>query len=156
MNTVVRGFSVSVQIAIDYQQAMQNLRESLARNGFEILFELSLDRELERKAGLSWTQVGLNWQHYTILLVWSPLDAYPALLSDRDGGLLVPLNLCIAESDNTTFISAANQNGALKPGSTAIGIQTLVREQTNKIRHVLSELATHQGGSVDVVVATHS
>ncbi len=141
------GFSISVETKINYQETIQYLREVLAHRSFEVLHELPLDRELERKAGLRWPPLGLSWRHYTVFLVWSPLDARPALLSDRDGGLLVPLNLCVAEGDNATFIAAANHFNLLRQGNASIGTQTLLRDQAQRIRVVLSELAAQQDGA---------
>ena len=145
--STAHGFSISVKTKINYQETIEYLREALTRFGFEGLHELPLDRELERKAGLRWPQLGLSWRHYTVLLVWSPLDACPALLSDRDGGLLVPFNLCVAEGDNVTFIAAANHFNLLRPGNASIGTQTLLRDLSHRIRGVLSELETQQDGA---------
>lgn len=145
MNATSSGFSISMRTTISYREAVESLREALAHHGFEILFEFPLDRELENKAGLTWKQLGLPWKHYTVLLVWSPLDACPALLTDRDGGLLVPFNLCVAERDGTTFISAINHNGALKAGNVSLGAQALARDQSQKIRNVFSELVPQNG-----------
>lgn len=144
MSITGHGFSISVRTAINYQEVIQRLREALAHHGFEILLEFPLDRELERKAGLIWTRLGLNWRRYTVLLVWSPADACPALLSDRDGGLLVPFNLCVAEADGETSIAVTNHYAVLKPGNASIGIQTLVRGQAQRIRNILSELAVQK------------
>ncbi len=143
------GLSISIATKISYQLTIEVLREVLARFGFEVLYEFALDRESERKAGLRWPQLGLRWCHYTVPLVWSPLDACPALLSDRDGGLLVPFNLCVAEKDNTTFIAAANHLNLLRPGNASIGTHTLLREQAHRIRGVLSEIAMRQDGARD-------
>jgi uncharacterized protein (DUF302 family) len=136
MTTTVRDFSISVRTATSYQRAVASLREALKRHGFEILCELPLDRELEGKAGL-------RWEHYTVLVVWSPFDAYQALLSDRDGGLLVPFNLCVVEEENSSFVAVTN-HGALGRTAGPIGIQVLVRDLARKIRRVLAELATQE------------
>lgn len=141
MSTMTRGFSLSMRATVSHQETIQCLHDALARNGFEVLLEFPLDRELERRAGLRWMQLGMNWSHYTVLVAWSPADACPALLSDRDGGLLVPFNLCVAEREGTTFISAANHHGALKVGNASLGAQVLVRDQAHRIRNVFSELA---------------
>lgn len=140
------GISISVETKVNYQEAIQCLREILTRRGFEVLYELPLDRELGRKAGLQWPQLGLSWRHYTVFLVWSPLDTCPALLSDRDGGLLVPFNLCVAEGNNATFIAVVNPSNLLRPGNASLGTQTLLRDQAQKIRGVLLEFATQQDG----------
>jgi uncharacterized protein (DUF302 family) len=136
MTTTVRDFSISARTTTSYQRALANLREALKRHGFEILFELMLDRELDRK-------VGLRWQHYTVFVVWSPFDAYQAVLSDRDGGLLVPFNLCVAEDGNSTFVAVSNHT-SLSRSAGPIGIQVLVRDLARKIRQVLVEVAMQE------------
>lgn len=136
MTTTVRDFSISARTATSYQRVLTILREALKRHGFEILCELPLDRELERK-------VGLRWQHYTVFVVWSPFDAYQAVLSDRDGGLLVPFNLCVAEEGNSTFVAITN-HASLNRSAGPLGIQVLVRDLARKIRQVLVEVAMHE------------
>ena len=133
MTNTVRDFSISVRATVSYQRALAKLREALKRHGFETLCELPLDRELERK-------VGLHPQQCTVFVVWSPFHAYAAVLSDRDGGLLVPFNLCVARDGSSTFIAVMN-HGALSPNGAPLGLQMLVRLLTDKIHEVLVEAA---------------
>jgi len=141
MNTTVRDFSISMRTTACYQQVVSNLREALKHRGFEILCEFLIDRELDRKVGLRWEQLGLRWQHYTVFVVWSPFDAYQALLSDRDGGLLVPFNVCVAQDAGSTFVAVTNHHGSLNTKDAPIGIQVLVRDLARKIGQVLMDLA---------------
>ncbi len=134
MTTTVREFSISVQTAKGYQQVLPDLREALERNSFEILSEFTLDREFERK-------VGFPCERCTVFVVWSPSDAYKALLSDRDGALLVPCNLCVSEVGDTAVLAASNQNLSLSAGRAPIGIQALLRDLARRTRQVLAELA---------------
>jgi uncharacterized protein (DUF302 family) len=136
MTTTMRDFSISVSTPISYQRAVTRLREALKRHGFETLCELPLDRELKRK-------VGLHWQHCTVVVVWSPFEAYQAVLNDRDGGLLVPINLCVAEDGNSTFFAVMNHR-ALSPNGGSLGLQVMVRDLADKIREVLAEAATQE------------
>jgi uncharacterized protein (DUF302 family) len=133
MPTTVRDFSISVRTPISHQRALTSLREALKRHGFETLCELPLDRELERK-------VGLRCQHCTVFVVWSPFHAYQAVLSDRDGGLLVPFNLCVAQEGSSTFIAVMN-HGALSRSVNSLGVQVLVRLLADKTHEVLVEAA---------------
>lgn len=140
MTTMVRDFSISMRAEGGYQQVVSKLREALKERGFEILCEVPVDRELDRKVGLPWEHLGLRWRHYTVFVVWSPFDAYQALLSDRDGGLLVPFNICVAEDGSSTFVAVANHNGGLSAKHAPIGIQVLVRDLTRKVRQLLADL----------------
>lgn len=136
MTTAVRDFSISVRTPTGYQQMLSRLRKALDLHGLEILHELPLDRELERK-------VGIRWQHYTVLVVWSPFNAYQALLSDRDGGLLVPFNISVAEDGGSTVIAVTN-HAAMVRNDGAIGVQVLARDLARKVRQVLMELAMQE------------
>lgn len=136
MTKTARGFSVSVRTHISYQRTLTRLREALRQHGFETLGELSLDRELERK-------VGLRCQPCTVFVVWSPFHAYQAVLSDRNGGLLVPLNLCVAQDGSSTFIAVMN-HAALNRSGGALGIQVMVRLLVDKIHEVLTEAVTQE------------
>ncbi len=142
MTAIVRDFSISVRTASGYQETVAVLREGLKRHGFEILCELPMDRELARKAGLPWERMGLRWRHYAMFVVWSPSDAYQALLSDRDGGLLVSFNLCVVGDGSWTFVAATNHYGAGSAKGGTIGVQVLIRELARKIRELLTEIGT--------------
>lgn len=144
MTTTVRDLSISVRTESSYQQVVTNLREALKNQALEILCELPVDRELDRKVGLRCEHQGRQWQHYTVFVVWSPFDAYQALLSDREGGLLVPFNVCVGEDGNSTFVAVSNLHGVLNAKDAPIGIQVLARDLARKIRQVLVEL-DHEG-----------
>jgi uncharacterized protein (DUF302 family) len=136
MTTTVRDFSFSARTGMPYRRVLSILREALKRHGFEVLCELPLDRELERK-------VGLQCQHCTVFVIWSPFDAYQAVISDRDGGLLVPFNITVAEHESSTVIAATN-HAALSRNGGSIGVQVLVQTLAKKVRRIFLELATQE------------
>jgi uncharacterized protein (DUF302 family) len=147
--TTVRDLSISVRSKDTYEITLLTLREALKRSGFEVLCEFPVARELERKVGLQWRQLGLHWQQrYTVFVVWSPSDAYQALLSDRDGGLLIPFNVCVAEDGASTAVAFTNHYGPLAAKSSSIGVQLLIRNLTRKFRQVLIEVAS-DGDTLD-------
>jgi uncharacterized protein (DUF302 family) len=141
MPATLRNLSISVRTAASYQRTLPALREALKRHGFEILCECPVDQELVRKVGLSWEHLRLPWQHYTVFVVWSPFDAWPALLSDRDGGLLIPFNLCAVDDGRSTFVAMINHCGVMGSNGQSIGVQVLVRDLTRRAHEVLMEIA---------------
>lgn len=136
MTTAVRDFSFSARTPMPYQRTLSVLREAVKRNGFEVLSELPLDSELQHK-------VGLRCQQCTLLVLWSPFDAYQALLSDRDGGLLVPVNVTVAERGGATVIAATN-HAALSLNGAPIGVQVLAQTLARKVRRIFLEVATQE------------
>lgn len=139
MTTAMRDFSFSARTEMRYQRVLSVLRAALKRNGFEVLCELPLDQELERK-------VGLQCRHCTVLVVWSPFDAYQAVTSDRDGGLLVPFNLAVGEHEGSTVVGAINLAAANRHGG-SLGVQVMAQSLAKKVRRVFLELATQENVS---------
>lgn len=139
MTTMTRESSFSVQTRLDFQCCLDLLRECLRCEGFRVAAEICFDREFKKN-------VGLAWQRYTVLVVWSPFYAYQALLSDRDGGLIVPFNLVVAEDDASTMLIATN-HGSSQRVDGPIGLQVLLREINRKIRQIFLHVGEHELGS---------
>jgi len=145
MTPIVKDFSISAVRANGYQVALPYLADALKRQGFETLYQFRLNPAVERKVGLSWRHLGLPWRDYTVLVVWSPPDACQAILSDRDGGLLVPFNVCVAGNDRITVAAVINHYGALIPRDGPVGARLVIRNLTRKFYQVLEEFSSREG-----------
>jgi len=145
MTPIVKDFSISAARETGYHEALPYLSDALKRQGFETLCQFRLNPALEHKVGLSWRHLGLPWSNYTVLVVWSPADVCQALLSDRDGGLLVPFNVCVAGNDRTTVAAVINHYGALIPRDGPVGTRLVIRNLTRKFYQVLQEFADQEG-----------
>ncbi len=158
MTPIVKGFSISAQRAASYQEAFSYLCRQLQQHGFEILNELEVGPALEHKLGLSWAHLGLRWQNCTVLVVWSPEDLCEAVLSDRDGGLLTPFNICVAGDGLSTVAAVINHYGPLIPRDGSIGIRLVIRNMTRRIYEVLQAFGTEEEVSLrhePEVIETH-
>ena len=93
---------IAVQTDAGFERTLESLRVELPRHDFRIVRELDLNRELD-------SAIGLTASQYTILIVWHPFSAYQALLSNPNGGLMVPFNLAVYQSGNVTTVSVLNQ-----------------------------------------------
>lgn len=133
MFTTTREYSLSIQIPVKFESCLSFLRQTLRRKGFQVLAEVPFRREFER-------HVGLDWQNYTVLVVWSPFLAYQALLSERDAGIFIPFHFVVAENGKTTLVAATN-HGLFGQVTGRIGLQVLARHLTGKIREIFSELS---------------
>ena len=136
MLTMTRDFSLSIKTILGYEQALELLRQALQREKFRILAEVPFHRELEK-------DVGMSLANYTVLVVWSSFHAYRALLSDRDGGLLIPFNLLVAEHENGTIIAATNHMlfGRVSGG---IRVQALARDLNHQMRQIFTQIAAQE------------
>jgi uncharacterized protein (DUF302 family) len=101
---------IAVQTEVGFERTLESLRIELSRHEFRILGEVNFSRELDSVIGLATTP-------YAVLIVWHPFAAYQALLSDPNGGLVVPFNLAVYQHGRVTTVSALNQPSLLPAAS---------------------------------------
>jgi len=130
---------IAIETAMDFDHTLESLRAELFRSEFRILTEVDFSRELDSHIGLSASQ-------YAILIVWHAFSAYQALLSDLNGGLMVPFNVAVYQNDGVTTVSVLLQPSLTPEAS--LGIRALGQDLNRRLRDVLLHLGTYeqQGG----------
>ncbi len=126
---------IAVQTEVGFERTLQSLRIELPRHEFRILEEVNFSRELDSVVGLATTP-------YAVLIVWHPFAAYQALLSDPNGGLMVPFNLAVYQHGHVTTVSVLNQPSLLPEAS--LGIRALGQDLNRRIRGVMLELGMYE------------
>lgn len=126
---------IAVQTEAGFERTLDSLRFELPRHEFRILREVDFSRELD-------SFVGLPISRYAVLIVWHPFSAYQALLSDPNGGLMVPFNLAVSQKDDITTVSVLNQ--PLLTPEAPLGIHALGQELNLRMRRVMLELISHE------------
>lgn len=129
---------IAVRTTMTRDRAIASLRDELPRRGFRIVTELPFDRELD-------TQIGVTASRYTVLVLWHPFSAYQALLSDPNGGLMVPFNVAVYENEGETTISVLSQ--PLLTSDASLGVRVLGQELNRRMREVLLQLASYESSS---------
>ena len=130
---------IAIETAMDFDHTLESLRAELFRSEFRILSEVDFSRELDSHIGLSASQ-------YAILIVWHAFSAYQALLSDLNGGLMVPFNVAVYQKDGVTTVSVLLQPSLTPEAS--LGIRALGQDLNRRLRDVLLHLGIYeqQGG----------
>lgn len=126
---------IAVQTEVGFERTLESLRIELPRHEFRILGEVNFSRELDSVIGLATTP-------YAVLIVWHPFAAYQALLSDPNGGLMVPFNLAVYQHGDVTTVSVLNQPSLLPKAS--LGIRALGQDLNRRMRGVMLELGMHE------------
>ncbi len=126
---------IAVQTESGFERTLELLRVELPRHEFRILEEVDFSRELD-------SFIGLATSRYAVLIVWHPFSAYQALLSDLNGGLMVPFNLAVYQNSNVTTVSVLNQP-SLTPEA-PLGIRVLGQELNRRMRRVMLQLGTYE------------
>ena len=122
---------IALQTEGGFDRTLGLLRIQLPRHEFRILGEVDFSRELE-------SVVGLATSRYVVLMVWHSFSAYQALLSDSNGGLMVPFSLAVYQNGDVTTVSVLKQP-SLRPEA-SLGIRALGQELNRRMRRVMLEL----------------
>ena len=89
------NYAHTVTVALSYEEAVQQTRESLAEQGFGVLSEIDVRATFEAKLG---AESARALGDYVILGVCNPALAERALTAEPDMGLLLPCNVVIRRS----------------------------------------------------------
>jgi len=94
------AYAFSKKVDYSYDDAIDKVTEALKAEGFGILTEIDVKETLKKK-------LDVNFKPYKILGACNPPNAYKALLSEEQIGLMLPCNVIVYVNDNDETIVAA-------------------------------------------------
>jgi uncharacterized protein (DUF302 family) len=134
--------ALSTTLRSSFVDAVQQTRESLAREGFGVLTEIDMKATLKAK-------LGEDMEDYLILGACNPPLAHQAVTVDRQIGLLLPCNVVVRSdptSEGTVHVEAMNPQLLVEvTGEPAL--KDIADQVTAKLQAALDSLAATQQAS---------
>lgn len=87
------------EVDMSFEDAVEKAKNELKNEGFGVLTEIDVKATLRKK-------LDVDFDNYIILGACHPQNAYKALQSERDIGLMLPCNVIVYVLDGKTFVSA--------------------------------------------------
>lgn len=96
------NYYISKKIDATFEQAIDEVKEALAIQGFGVLSEINMQQKLKEK-------LDVDFRRYTILGACNPAYAYKALQSEDKIGTMLPCNVVVQElRKNVIEVSAVD------------------------------------------------
>src|SRR5688500_10368146 len=128
-------YGVGLTIALDYQRAVESVKQALAAEGFGILCEIDVAATMKKK-------LDADFRPYVILGACNPPMAHRALTAERDIGLLLPCNVVVyaADEEGKSVVAAVDPEASIgRVGNEALA--PLAADVKARLRRVLDAVA---------------
>tara|TARA_B100000745_G_scaffold199280_1_gene131431 strand:+ start:412 stop:798 length:387 start_codon:yes stop_codon:yes gene_type:complete len=99
-------YGYSKVVAFPFEEAIEKITETLAREGFGVLTTIDVKATMKKK-------LDVDYENYTILGACNPQFAHQALEAEKEIGLLLPCNVIVYQTGNDVHISAMLPTAAM-------------------------------------------
>lgn len=132
MIATTSAYGISTTVELDYERAVERVKEALAAEGFGVLCEIDVAATMKKK-------LDVDFRPYVILGACNPPLAYRALTAERDIGLLLPCNVIVYADDipGRSVIAAMDPVVALEVTGNA-SIRPLAEDVKSRLTRALT------------------
>lgn len=92
------NYGFTKELDIPYETVIEMVREALKKEGFGVLTEINVQEKMKEK-------LGFDMRKYIILGACNPPNAYKAILTEENIGLLLPCNVIVYDNGSKTVLS---------------------------------------------------
>lgn len=116
-----------------FEEALQRVTESLAKEGFGVLTEIDVKATMKKK-------LGEDFYNYKILGACNPPYAHKALLAEDKIGTMLPCNVIVQEREpGKVEVSAINPIASMQSVQNE-QLKSIAQEISDKLGKVIEEL----------------
>jgi uncharacterized protein (DUF302 family) len=126
-------YTISKKLSKGFDEAVQNLKEALQREGFGVITEVDLKEKFKDK-------LNVDFRRYSIFGACNPALAYEAVQLEPTIGVMLPCNVLVQENESggveISAINPLNSIGAIDNPM----LDTLAKTVSEKLQKVVDEL----------------
>jgi uncharacterized protein (DUF302 family) len=101
------NYGFTKELNIPYGTVIELVREALKKEGFGVLTEIDVQKKMKEK-------LGIDMNKYIILGACNPPNAYKAILTEENIGLMLPCNVIVYEKGDKTVLSVIRPSVAMQ------------------------------------------
>jgi uncharacterized protein (DUF302 family) len=101
------NYGFTKELNIPYGKVIELVRGSLKKEGFGVLTEIDIQGKMKEK-------LGIDMSKYIILGACNPANAYKAILTEENIGLMLPCNVIVYEKNGRTVLSVIRPSVAMQ------------------------------------------
>ena len=120
------NYGFTKELNIPYGKVIKLVREALKKEGFGILTEIDVQKIMKEK-------LGADMKNYIILGACNPPNAYKAILTEENIGLMLPCNVIVYERDGKTVLSVIRSTVAMQMVDN-VNLQKVSEEVEGKLK----------------------
>jgi len=92
------NYGFTKELNIPYGTAIERVKDALKKEGFGVLTEIDVQKKMKEK-------LDVDMSKYIILAACNPANAYRAILTEENIGLMLPCNVIVYEKGGKTMLS---------------------------------------------------
>jgi len=122
------NYGFTKEIDISYETVIDLVSKALKKEGFGILTEIDVQKKMKEK-------LGIDMNKYIILGACNPPNAYKAILTEANIGLMLPCNVIVYEKGGKTVLSIVRPSVAMQMVDN-VELQKISEEVEKKLKKV--------------------
>jgi len=103
----VINYGFTKDLNMPYGTVIDRVKDALKKEGFGVLTEIDIQSKMKEK-------LGIDMNKYIILGACNPANAYKAILSEENIGLMLPCNVIVYEKGGKTVLSVIRPSVAMQ------------------------------------------
>lgn len=132
MNAQQQPYGFGVDVALPFDQAVEQVTAALKAEGFGVLTTIDVKQTMKQK-------LDVDFEPYTILGACNPQLAHRALEAEHGIGLLLPCNVVVHQHGDRTRVEAADPIAMLGVVQNP-AVQAIAEEAAQRLHRVIGAL----------------